>query len=41
MVKNTEHVKTWKQAVMTYFKVISQHLPGETDYNHAKPQDNK
>jgi hypothetical protein len=30
--------RIWKEAVMTQFKVLSQHLPGETDKNHKKPQ---
>jgi hypothetical protein len=27
----------WKEAVMVYFKALSQHLPGRMKENHVKP----
>jgi hypothetical protein len=30
--------RKWKGTVMTYFKVLSQHLPGRTEENHDKSQ---
>jgi hypothetical protein len=28
----------WKESVVAWFKVLSQHLPGGSDANHEKPQ---
>jgi hypothetical protein len=33
---NNELRQMWKKAVMTYFKVPSQHFPGETEEHHEK-----
>jgi hypothetical protein len=30
---NDELERTWKETVIAYFKVISQHLPGGTEKN--------
>jgi hypothetical protein len=34
---NNELERIWKNAVVVYFKVLSQHLPGGTEYNHKVP----
>jgi hypothetical protein len=34
MIVNDELGRMWKEARVTYFKVLSQHLPGGTDLNH-------
>jgi hypothetical protein len=31
---NNELEKIWKEAVTAYFKVLSQHLPEDTEENH-------
>jgi hypothetical protein len=31
---NNELERMWKEAVMTYFKVLSQKMPGGTEGNH-------
>jgi len=28
--------RIWVEAHITYFKILSQHLPGQTDDNHMK-----
>ena len=28
--------RIWVEADITYFKILSKHLPGETDNNHTK-----
>jgi hypothetical protein len=34
---NNELERTWKEAVMTYLKIMSQHVSGETEENHETP----
>jgi hypothetical protein len=31
---NNKLERTWKEAVIAQFKVLTQHLPGETEENH-------
>jgi hypothetical protein len=38
MLANDELERIWKEVVVTYFKVIFRHLPGETEGNHENPQ---
>jgi hypothetical protein len=35
---NNELEKMWKEVVMAYFKILSEHLPEGTEENHVKPQ---
>jgi hypothetical protein len=35
---SNELERVWKEAVMARFKILSQHLPGETEENQEKPQ---
>jgi hypothetical protein len=35
---NNELESTWKEAVLAYFKVLCQYLPGESKENHEKSQ---
>jgi hypothetical protein len=35
---NDELQRMWKDAVMVYFKALSQHLPGQTKEKNEKPQ---
>jgi hypothetical protein len=34
MIMNDSLERMWKRAVMVYFKVLLQYLPGETEENH-------
>jgi hypothetical protein len=34
MIVFVELERVWKEMVMTYLKVLSQHLPGGTEENH-------
>jgi hypothetical protein len=36
MIVNYEKGKVWKKAVMSYFKLLSQHLPGKIEKHHKK-----
>jgi hypothetical protein len=33
---NDENTVTWKEIVVTYIKLISQHLPGQSEENHDR-----
>jgi hypothetical protein len=34
VITNNEQERIWKEAVVTYCKVLSRHLPGGTEENH-------
>jgi hypothetical protein len=35
---NNELERVWKEAIVTYFKILPRHLTGGTEENHGKPQ---
>jgi hypothetical protein len=36
IIMNGDFLRIWKEVVVTYFKISSQHLFGETEKNHKK-----
>ena len=37
-VVNGDFEQVWKESVVTYFEILSQHLPGGTEKTTIKPQ---
>jgi hypothetical protein len=35
---NNDSERIWEEAVVAYFKLLSQHLPGRTEKNYEKSQ---
>jgi len=38
IIMTCEKIRIWEAAVMAYFKVLSQHLLGDTEKKHEHPQ---
>jgi hypothetical protein len=38
IIANDDLGRMWNEAAMTYFKVLSQNLPGKNDELHEEPQ---
>jgi hypothetical protein len=38
LILSDEFEMVWKEATVSYLKVLVQHLPGQTGLNHKRPQ---